>query len=242
MIARFEQRQTVGVGGWDPRRTLGSPRRESGRGDGPRRGLARVRRALTTGLFRELSLATGQLVWARQITPDPVHEKIASALNLNGPDVVAVTGGYDGDIPPYEGRVVTLQRSTGRIIHVWNSECSDRHRLIRAASCPVTNTRGDNAMWGGAGAVIEPGSGQILTATGNGPFDGQTSWGDSVLELSPDAAHLLHNWTPTVGPSLTAATSTSVRLLRRSCPPSTAAGSRSRAERTVGCTCSTSPG
>jgi hypothetical protein len=61
----------------------------------------------------------------------------------------------------------------------------------------VTNTRGDNAIWGRAGAIVEPGSGRLLVTTGNGPFDGRTSWGDSVLELAPDASALLHNWTPT---------------------------------------------
>src|SRR5262249_35035316 len=90
-----------------------------------------------------------------------------------------------------------ILRSTGRIAHVWNSECSNRHGLIRARSCSVTNTNGDSAMWGRAGAVVEPGSHRILAATGNGPFNGQTNWGDSVLELSPDASRLLHNWTPT---------------------------------------------
>jgi hypothetical protein len=44
--------------------------------------------------------------------------------------------------------------------------------------------------------VIEPGSGRILVATGNGQFDGATFWGNSVLELTPDASRLLHNWTP----------------------------------------------
>jgi hypothetical protein len=44
--------------------------------------------------------------------------------------------------------------------------------------------------------VIEPGSGRILVATGNGPFNGSTDWGDSVLELAPGAERLLHNWTP----------------------------------------------
>ena len=152
--------------------------------------------AAPSGVIDKLSLATGRLLWSTSITPDPAHEKIASALNVGGRYVVAVTGGYIGDIPPYDGHVVTIDRVTGKLVHVFNSECSDRHRLIRASSCPVTNTRGDNAMWGRAGAVIEPGSGRILTATGNGPFDGRTSWGDSVLELSPDASRLLHNWTP----------------------------------------------
>ncbi len=152
--------------------------------------------AAPNGRIYKLALATGRPQWSTSITFDPVHEKIASALNVSGKYVVAVTGGYIGDIPPYDGHVVTLLRSTGKIAHVWNSECSDRHRLIRASSCSVTNTRGDNAMWGRAGAVIEPGSGRILTATGNGPFDGHTNWGNSALELSPGAAELLHNWTP----------------------------------------------
>ena len=153
--------------------------------------------ASPNGVIHKLSLATGHEVWSRRITFDPRHEKIASSLKVTGSWVVAVTGGYIGDIPPYDGHVVTIDRASGRIVHVWNTECSDRHRLIAASSCSVTNTNGDNAIWGRAGAIIEPGSGRILVSTGNGPFDGRTSWGDSVLELAPDASRLLHNWTPT---------------------------------------------
>ena len=153
--------------------------------------------ASPNGVIHKLSVATGRQVWARGITFDPVHEKVASALSVSGRYVVAETGGYYGDAPPYDGHVVMIDRGSGRIAHVWNSECSHRHRLIRAASCPVTNTQGDDAIWGRAGAVIEPGTGRILVATGNGPFDGHTAWGDSVLELTPDASRLLHNWTPT---------------------------------------------
>ncbi|HEY2318535.1 MAG TPA: PQQ-binding-like beta-propeller repeat protein [Solirubrobacteraceae bacterium] len=153
--------------------------------------------ASPNGVIHKLALATGHQVWSRRITFDPGHEKIASSLHISGRWVVAVTGGYIGDAPPYDGHVVTIDRVTGRVNHVWNSECSDRHRLIAASSCPVTNTRGDNAIWGRAGAIMEPGSGRILVTTGNGPFDGRTSWGDSVLELAPDASRLLHNWTPT---------------------------------------------
>jgi hypothetical protein len=153
--------------------------------------------ASPNGVIHKLSVASGRQVWSRSITFDPAHEKIASALGVSGRYVVAVTGGYIGDTPPYDGHVVTIDRASGRIAHVWNSECSNQHRLIRAVSCSVTNTRGDNAIWSREGAVIEPGSGRILVATGNGPFDGRTSWGDSVLELTPDATGLLHNWTPT---------------------------------------------
>jgi outer membrane protein assembly factor BamB len=156
--------------------------------------------ATPDGVIHKLAVANGHQVWSRSITFDPKHEKIASALNVTTSSVVAATGGYIGDIPPYDGHVVTISRRTGRIVHVWNSECSNRHKLIAASSCPVTNTNGDNAIWGRAGAVIEgvggAGSRRILVATGNGPFDGRTSWGNSALELTPDASRLLHNWTP----------------------------------------------
>lgn len=148
------------------------------------------------GMIHKLSIATGRQVWARRVTFDPRHEKLASALTTSGQYVVVVTGGYIGDIPPYDGHVVTIRRSSGRIAHVWNTECSNRLRLILAKSCPYTNTQGDNAIWGRAGAVIEPGSHRILVSTGNGPFNGSINWGDSVLELSPSASRLLHNWTP----------------------------------------------
>jgi len=36
-----------------------------------------------------------------------------------------------------------------------------------------------------------------LVSSGNGPFDGKTDWGDSVLRLSPNASRLLGSWTPT---------------------------------------------
>jgi hypothetical protein len=150
------------------------------------------------GLIRKLAVGSGREVrsghWPARITFDPTREKISSSLNLSGHDVVAVTGGYFGDAPVYQGHVVLIDRGSGRIDHIWNSLCSDRHALINPPnSCPAS----DSAIWARAGAVIEPGTGRILVATGNGPFNGSTNWGDSVLELAPDASQLLQNWTPT---------------------------------------------
>ena len=150
------------------------------------------------GRIRKLRLTNGHEVrsghWPARITFDATHEKIAASLNISGSSVVAVTGGYIGDAPSYQGHVVLLNRSNGRITHVWNSLCSNRHHLIDPpASCPAS----DSAIWGRAGAVLEPGSRRILVATGNAPFNGSTDWGDSVLELAPNASHLLQNWTPT---------------------------------------------
>jgi outer membrane protein assembly factor BamB len=154
------------------------------------------------GLIRKLSLATGGQVrsggWPVRVTNDPTREKIPSALNLSGRELIVTTGGYVGDTPSYQGHVVTIDRTGGRILHVWNSLCADAHRLIVPRTCPAS----DSAIWGRAGAVVEPGTGRLLVATGNAdfskrsPFDGRRFWPDSVLELTPDAATLLHNWTP----------------------------------------------
>ena len=149
------------------------------------------------GLIHKLALGTGRQVrtghWPVRVTFDPVHEKLGTALNTSGSSVVVTTGGYIGDAPPYQGHVVMINRSSGRITAVWNSLCSNVHRLMPPATCSAS----DSAIWARAGAVIEPGSHRILVATGNAPFNGVVNWGDSVLELSPDARRLLHNWTPT---------------------------------------------
>lgn len=150
------------------------------------------------GRIRKLAVSSGREVrsghWPVRATFDARREKIASALNISGGSVVVTTGGYIGDAPPYQGHVVMIDRSSGRITGVWNSLCSNRHHLIDPPrSCPAS----DSAIWGRAGAVIEPGSGRILVATGNAPFNGSTNWGDSVLELTADGRRLLHNWTPT---------------------------------------------
>jgi hypothetical protein len=148
------------------------------------------------GRIHKLLLANGHEVrsrhWPVRITFDATKEKIAAALNLSGPYVIAVTGGYFGDAPPYQGHVVLIDRRTGALAHVFNTLCSNRHYLLVPSSCPAS----DSGVWARAGAVVEPGSGRLLIATGTGPFNGVTDWGDSVLELSPDATVLLHSWTP----------------------------------------------
>jgi hypothetical protein len=150
------------------------------------------------GVIRKLVLATGREIrsggWPARVTFDASHEKLGTALNITGRSVLATTGGYLGDAPPYQGHVVLIDRASGRVTHVWNSLCSDRHQLIDPPSSCASS---DSAIWARAGAVLEPGNGRILVATGNAPFNGSTNWGDSVLELAPDASRLLQNWTPT---------------------------------------------
>ena len=59
------------------------------------------------------------------------REARLSSLNVSRGHVIMTTGGYIGDAPPYQGHVVTIAEKTGRILHVWNSLCSDRAAIIR---------------------------------------------------------------------------------------------------------------
>jgi outer membrane protein assembly factor BamB len=148
------------------------------------------------GLIHKLSLADGvedsSGTWPVSITRDPTHEKIAAALNFDGPDVIAATGGYFGDIPPYQGHVVLIDRATGALRGVFNTLCSNRRELIVPSSCSVS----DSAILSRSGAVVEPGGRRILIDTGNAPWNGNTDFGDSVLELTFPGLRLRQSYTP----------------------------------------------
>jgi hypothetical protein len=143
------------------------------------------------GRIYKLSVANGQSAWSVSITKLPSREKIAASLNFANGHVIATTGGYIGDAPPYQGHVAIISPG-GALLHVWNTLCSSRHGLIEPASCGAS----DSAIWGRAGAVVDPLNGQLLVATGNAPWDGKTNWGDAVLRLTPNATALIGNYTP----------------------------------------------
>ncbi|TML73803.1 MAG: hypothetical protein E6G11_02510, partial [Actinobacteria bacterium] len=62
------------------------------------------------GRIHKLSIATGREAagWPVAITRDATHEKIAPSLNFSRGLVLAATGGYIGDAPPYQGHVVAI--------------------------------------------------------------------------------------------------------------------------------------
>ena len=145
------------------------------------------------GRIQKLTVASGHAVWRRSITKLPSREKVAASLNFETGHVIATTGGYLGDAPPYQGHVAVIAAGSGRLLHVWNSLCSSRHALIDPSTCAAS----DSAIWGRAGAVVDPSTGQLLVATGNAPWNGATNWGDAVIRLTPNATAILGNYTPT---------------------------------------------
>jgi hypothetical protein len=149
------------------------------------------------GVVHKLRVGNGHEVtsggWPASVTRDATHEKIASSLNLDGKNVLVTTGGYIGDAPPYQGKVVAIDRSTGRITSVFNSLCANRRSIIDPSSCNSS----DSAIWGRAGAVVDPRTHDVYATSSNGPFDGVNDWSDTVLELSPGVGKLLRHYTPT---------------------------------------------
>ncbi len=149
------------------------------------------------GLIHKLSLSTGREdgagAWPVSVTRDATREKLGSALNIDGPDVIATTSGYIGDTPTYQGHVVLISRASGRLRRVFNTLCANRHRIIVPTSC----SQSDSAILSRGGAVVEPGGRRLLIDTGNGSWDGRTDFGDSVLELTFPRLALRQAFTPT---------------------------------------------
>ena len=149
--------------------------------------------ATPDGRIQKLSVADGRAVWRTAVTMLPEREKLASSLNYYHGKVIATTGGYIGDAPPYQGHVAILDAQSGRLIQVWNSLCSDRHGLIQPSSCEESGS----AIWGRTGAVVDTTTGDIYVATGNGRWDGRIHWGDAAVAIDSSGTNIVDNYTPT---------------------------------------------
>lgn len=138
--------------------------------------------ASPNGLIHKLALASGAEAagWPVAVSRDATHEKLAAALNVDGRYLLAATGGYFGDAPPYQGHLVAIDRGSGKVAAVFNSLCANRRRILAPSSCPAS----DSAILSRGGAVVERGGRRLLISTGNGPWNGRTNFGDSVIELS----------------------------------------------------------
>jgi hypothetical protein len=76
---------------------------------------------------------------------------------------------------------------------VFNTLCANRHAIIVPSSCRAS----DSAILSRSGPVVEPGGQRLLVSTGNGPWNGTTNFGDSVLELTFPGLGLRQSFTPT---------------------------------------------
>lgn len=153
------------------------------------------------GFVRKLDASNGHELSApgfpARITRMVTTEKDASPLNVANGYLYAVTSGYIGDAPPYDGHVVGVRLSDGHH-RVWNSLCSNDRKLPTPTSCQYS----DAGIWSRGGAVVDPDSamnGEVYVATGNGQFDagsGGDDYGDSVIGLTGGPLDFVSSYTP----------------------------------------------
>lgn len=159
------------------------------------------------GRVHKLAASTGKEApgWPLRVTLIPQYEKISSSLNVVGRTLLVTTSGYVGDFGHYEGHLVAIDTTT-RSTHVFNTLCSDKTQLLVESPGPANYCGAVlNGVWARGGAVVDqmpgsPSAGQIFIVTGNGPYDGRTNWGDSVLRLSLTSSglELRDAYTPTI--------------------------------------------
>jgi outer membrane protein assembly factor BamB len=143
------------------------------------------------GRIHKLEAATGKEAtgWPVAVTLHPQDEKIASALNVVDGYVLETTSGYIGDAGHYDGHMVAVNTTTGKLF-VFNSLCSDYPGLFaESASSGKTCPNVQSGMWARSGTVVDqmnasPTKGSIFAVTGNGDYNGSTNWGDTVLRLA----------------------------------------------------------
>ena len=138
--------------------------------------------------------------WPALLTRMPDVEKGSSSLNIAKGYLYMTAGGYPGDAGHYEGHVIAVNLTTG-IETVFNALCANIKHVLGPNDCSDVQS----AIWGRAGAVVDPITKDVYVTTGNGPFrtDGR-SFGDSIIKLSPDLNTILDSYTPSNYASLQA--------------------------------------
>jgi outer membrane protein assembly factor BamB len=132
-------------------------------------------------------------------------EKGSASLNIANGYLYMTLSGNDGDYGHYVGHVVAVNLLSGTKT-VWNAECSNLPELLDATSTD-TNYCSDtqSGIWARPGVKVDPVTGNVFVATGNGLYNansGGHDWGDSLLELKPDLSQIVDSYTPTTYSSL----------------------------------------
>jgi outer membrane protein assembly factor BamB len=135
--------------------------------------------------------------WPFRITLMPDVEKISATPVVHGRYIYVTTSGFIGDQGHYEGHLVTVdtKRNTS---HVFNSLCSNITTLLGPSSgagnyCPYVQS----GLFGRGQGVTDPVNGDVYIVSGNGPWNGHTNWGDSIMKLNPAGTRLVDSFTPT---------------------------------------------
>jgi hypothetical protein len=135
--------------------------------------------------------------WPHPVTLMPDVEKVAATPTIGTGHLYVTTSGFIGDQGHYEGHLVTIDLASGRS-RVFNSLCSNIRQLLTGSPgqptyCPDVQS----GLFGRGQGAIDPVTHDVYVVSGNGPWNGRTNWGDSILKLDPSGSHLLDSYTPT---------------------------------------------
>lgn len=152
------------------------------------------------GKMHKYNAATGKEAigggWPETVTLMPDMEKMASTPTVGNGYLYATTSGFIGDQGHYEGHLVSVNLRTGRA-NVFNSLCSNIHRLLgprrgTANYCSAVQA----GLFGRGQGLVDPVSHDVYIVSGNGPWNGRTNWGDTIMKLNAAGTRLLDAFTP----------------------------------------------
>jgi hypothetical protein len=147
--------------------------------------------------------------WPETASLKPTVEQSAGALTIattaSGTFLYIIHSGYFGDGGDYQGHLTTIDLATGAQ-SVFNSLCSAQGVHFTTGT-PDCGSRQSGA-WARSGAMYDSDNGKVYFVTGNGPFNGSSNWGESVIALGPNGTaggggHPLDSYTPTNQATLT---------------------------------------
>lgn len=153
------------------------------------------------GMVHRYAAATGREYrkqgWPHRITLMPEVEKVSADLRITGHYLYVTTSGFIGDQGHYQGHLVTIDLRNGHAT-VFNSLCSNVRQLLGPAS-GRSNSCGfqESGLFGRGQAVTDPANHDVYIVSGNGPWNGRTNWGDSIIKLNSAGSRLLDTFTPT---------------------------------------------
>ncbi len=138
--------------------------------------------------------------WPAIVTRKGDVEKGSSALTIaTRPDgsslLYATFAGYPdpGDAGDYQGHIVAIRLDDGTAT-TFNALCSDKSFVLGNGDCAAHRA----GIWGRSALVYDDADDALYVITSNGPWNGKTNWGDSVLRLPPDLRGVpLDSYTPT---------------------------------------------
>lgn len=158
------------------------------------------------GKVHALDLATGNesAGWPVAVLSDPHQEHVWSGLTLHNGTLYAETASYCDNVP-YHGAAVEVDVASAQVV---------------ARFFPTGAGGPDGgAIWGWAGASIDPGDGNVYVSTGNAlPDSIQTFlYAENIVRLTPDLGLVSNHQPSLVGPDVDFG-STPTLIQRPGCP------------------------